>query len=177
MNVVIRSHGMKAGLPVYLWSKYKCFLMHGCQDMNFWKTWTLNFNTDKYDQGDDNSSPCTSYRRAKNVYRQFDQKNQAFYQYKSFPLYGVIRATSMSGASNLALCNSLLYSMLTLPFLITEDSQRCWDILLSYNHSHLHVPWKYINIFMVAFWSCHSYTPWYSEFIIFSSILYSCQYI
>ena len=34
------SHGMKAEPQGYLWSKCECFLMTGCQDMNFWKTST-----------------------------------------------------------------------------------------------------------------------------------------
>ena len=28
-------HGMKANPTGYLWSKYECFLMSGCQDMDF----------------------------------------------------------------------------------------------------------------------------------------------
>ena len=28
------NHGMKAGPPGYLWSKYECFLMSGCRDIN-----------------------------------------------------------------------------------------------------------------------------------------------
>ena len=64
---------MKAGPPGYLWSKYECFLMSGCRDMNFWKLEykTLSQcdgNADADDRGDCNSSPCTSYRRAKNTY-------------------------------------------------------------------------------------------------------------
>ena len=30
-----RCHGMKANPTGYLWSKYECFLMSGCQDMDF----------------------------------------------------------------------------------------------------------------------------------------------
>ena len=54
---------MKAGPPGFIWSKYECFLMSGCRDMK-----NLNIkqcDMDANDQGDYNSSPCTSYRRAK----------------------------------------------------------------------------------------------------------------
>ena len=64
---------MEAGPLGYLWSKYECFLMSGCQDMNFeklaYKTLLQcdgNTDTDPDDRGDCNSSPCTSYRQAKN---------------------------------------------------------------------------------------------------------------
>ena len=30
-----RCHGMKANPTGYQWSKYECFLMSGCQDMDF----------------------------------------------------------------------------------------------------------------------------------------------
>ena len=30
-----RCHGMKANPTGYLWSKYECFLMSGCQEMDF----------------------------------------------------------------------------------------------------------------------------------------------
>ena len=39
----VRSHGMKAGTPGYLWSKYECFLISGCRDMNYWNPVTLNY--------------------------------------------------------------------------------------------------------------------------------------
>ena len=42
MDPGFRTHGMKAGPPGYLWSKYECFLMSGCRDY-----------------------PCTLYRWAK----------------------------------------------------------------------------------------------------------------
>ena len=38
MDPVIRSHGMKAGPPGYLCSKYECFPTSGFRDMTFWKT-------------------------------------------------------------------------------------------------------------------------------------------
>ena len=60
---------MKAGSPGYLWSKFECFLMSGCWDMNFGKLGNKTLsqcdrNADAEDRGDCNSSPCTSYRRA-----------------------------------------------------------------------------------------------------------------
>ena len=33
-----RCHGMKANPTGYLWSKYECFLISDCQDMDFWNT-------------------------------------------------------------------------------------------------------------------------------------------
>ena len=33
MDPGVRSHGMKANRTGYLWSKYECFLISGCQDM------------------------------------------------------------------------------------------------------------------------------------------------
>ena len=34
-NLQPHPHGMKANPTGYLWSKYECFLMSGCQDMDF----------------------------------------------------------------------------------------------------------------------------------------------
>ena len=38
MDPWVRCHGMKANPTRYLWSKYECFLMSGCQDMDLSKT-------------------------------------------------------------------------------------------------------------------------------------------
>ena len=38
MDPRVRCHGMKANPTGYLWSKYECFLMSGCQDMDLSKT-------------------------------------------------------------------------------------------------------------------------------------------
>ena len=38
MDPWVRCHGMKANSTRYLWSKYECFLMSGCQDMDLSKT-------------------------------------------------------------------------------------------------------------------------------------------
>ena len=63
MDPGVRCHGMKANPTGYLWSKYECFLMSGCQDKDFLKTLTKwnrngngNGNGNAYDRGDYNSS-------------------------------------------------------------------------------------------------------------------------
>ena len=38
MDPWVRCHGMKANPTGYLWSKYECFLMSGCKDMDLSKT-------------------------------------------------------------------------------------------------------------------------------------------
>ena len=35
LNPEAQCHGMKANPTGYLWSKYECFLMSGCQDTDF----------------------------------------------------------------------------------------------------------------------------------------------
>ena len=40
MDPGVRCHGMKANPTGYLWSKYECFLISGCQDIDFQKTLT-----------------------------------------------------------------------------------------------------------------------------------------
>ena len=44
MDPGVRTHGMKAGSPGYLWSKYERFLISGCQDMSFQKTYKLRLS-------------------------------------------------------------------------------------------------------------------------------------
>ena len=57
MDPGVRCHGMKANPTGYLWSKYECFLMSGCQDIDFKKTLTKwNGNGNAYDRGGYNSS-------------------------------------------------------------------------------------------------------------------------
>ena len=65
MDPGVRCHGMKANPTGYLWSKCECFLMSGCQDIDFYKTLTKwnrngngngNGNGNAYDRGDYNSS-------------------------------------------------------------------------------------------------------------------------
>ena len=38
MDPRVRCHGMKANPTRFLWSKYECFLMSGCQVMDLSKT-------------------------------------------------------------------------------------------------------------------------------------------
>ena len=50
---------MKANPTGYLWSKYECFIISGCQDMDFKKTLTQcdgNGNENAYNRGDYDSS-------------------------------------------------------------------------------------------------------------------------
>ena len=57
MDPGVRCHGMKANPIGYLWSKFECFLITGCQDIK--KTLTKcdgNGNGNTYDRGDYNSS-------------------------------------------------------------------------------------------------------------------------
>ena len=49
MDPWVRCHGMKANPTGYLWSKYECFLMSGCQDMDLSKT-------KKWRDGNDNGN-------------------------------------------------------------------------------------------------------------------------
>ena len=59
MDPGVSCHGMKANPTGYLWSKYECFLMSGCQDIDFSKTLTKCNgigNGNAYDRGDYNSS-------------------------------------------------------------------------------------------------------------------------
>ena len=61
MDPGLRCYGMKANPTGYLWTKYECFLMSGCQDIDFWKTLTKwngngNGNRNTYDRVDYNSS-------------------------------------------------------------------------------------------------------------------------
>ena len=59
MDPGVRCHEMKANPTGYQWAKYECFLMSGCQDIDFKKTltkWNGNGNGNAYDRGDYNSS-------------------------------------------------------------------------------------------------------------------------
>ena len=65
MDPGVRCHGMKANPTGHLWSKYECFLMSGCKDIDLSKTLTKwngngnrngNGNGNAYDRGDYNSS-------------------------------------------------------------------------------------------------------------------------
>ena len=61
MGPGVRIHGINAIHIGHLWSKYECFLISVCQDMDFWKTLMQldgngNLNGDIHDRGDYNSS-------------------------------------------------------------------------------------------------------------------------
>ena len=71
MNPGVYSLGISEDPPRYLSSKFDASVRSDCWDISIWKTLTQcdgngNANTNMDDRGDYNSSPCTSYRRAKN---------------------------------------------------------------------------------------------------------------
>ena len=75
MNPGVYSLGISEDPPRYLSSKYDASVRSDCWDISIWKTLTqcdgngnanANANANVDDRGDYNSSPCTSYRRAKN---------------------------------------------------------------------------------------------------------------
>ena len=73
MNPGVYSLGISEDPPRYLSSKFDASVRSDCWDISIWKTLTQcdgngNANADVDDRGDYNSSPCTSYRRAKNCY-------------------------------------------------------------------------------------------------------------
>ena len=74
MNPGVYSLGISEDPPRYLSSKFDASVRSDCWDISIWKTLTQcdgngNANANVNDRGDYNSSPCTSYRRAKNVVR------------------------------------------------------------------------------------------------------------
>ena len=77
MNPGVYSLGISEDPPRYLSSNFDASVRSDCWDISIWKTLTqcdgngnanenANANTNVDDRGDYNSSPCTSYRRAKN---------------------------------------------------------------------------------------------------------------
>ena len=69
MNPGVYSLGISEDPPRYLSSKFDASVRSDCWDISIWKTLTQcdgNGNANADDRGDYNSSPCTSYRRAKN---------------------------------------------------------------------------------------------------------------
>ena len=73
MNPGVFSLGISEDPPRYLSSKFDASVRSDCWDISIWKTLTqcdgngnANANANVDDRGDYNSSPCTSYRRAKN---------------------------------------------------------------------------------------------------------------
>ena len=80
MNPGVYSLGISEDPPRYLSSIFDASVRSDCWDISIWKTLTqcdgngnanvnanANANANVDDRGDYNSSPCTSYRRAKNV--------------------------------------------------------------------------------------------------------------
>ena len=68
MNPGVYSLGISEDPPRYLSSKFDASVRSDCWDISIWKTLTQcegNANANADDRGDYNSSPCTSYRRAK----------------------------------------------------------------------------------------------------------------
>ena len=76
MNPGVYSLGISEDPPRYLSSKFDASVRSDCWDISIWKTLTqcdgngnananANANANVDDRGDYNSSPCTSYRRAK----------------------------------------------------------------------------------------------------------------
>ena len=71
MNPGVYSLGISEDPPRYLSSKSDASVRSDCWDISIWKTLTQcdgngNANANVDDRGDYNSSPCTSYRPAKN---------------------------------------------------------------------------------------------------------------
>ena len=73
MNPGVYSLGFSEDPPRHLSSKSDASVRSDCWDISIWKTLTqcdwngnANENANADDRGDYNSSPCTSYRRAKN---------------------------------------------------------------------------------------------------------------
>ena len=78
MNPGVYSLGISEDPPRYLSSKFDASVRSDCWDISIWKTLTqcdgngnantnANANANVDDRGDYNSSPCTSYRRAKKL--------------------------------------------------------------------------------------------------------------
>ena len=96
MNPGVYSLGISEDPPRYLSSKFDASVRSDCWDISIWKTLTqcdgngnananANANANVDDRGDYNSSPCTSYRRAKN-YQNFLSENFPFLVVK-FSIY------------------------------------------------------------------------------------------
>ena len=88
MNPGVYSLGISEDPPRYLSSKFDASVRSDCWDISIWKTLTqcdgngnanANANANVDDRGDYNSSPCTSYRRAKNkMWEKYASKNRIF---------------------------------------------------------------------------------------------------
>ena len=82
MNPGVYSLGISEDPPRYLSSKFDASVRSDCWDISIWKTLTQcdgNANANANDRGDYNSSPCTSYRRAKNQCKNYFQVPHTFH--------------------------------------------------------------------------------------------------
>ena len=89
MNPGVYSLGISEDPPRYLSSKFDASVRSDCWDISIWKTLTQcdgngNGNANADDWGDYNSSPCTSYRRAKKIGTLLLLNNRLRKVYKNF---------------------------------------------------------------------------------------------
>ena len=95
MNPGVYSLGISEDPPRYLSSKFDASVRSDCWDISIWKTLTQcdgngnananananeNANANVDDRGDYNSSPCTSYRRAKKESAQEDDDAYLYHE-------------------------------------------------------------------------------------------------
>ena len=100
MNPGVYSLGISEDPPRYLSSKFDASVRSDCWDISIWKTLTqcdgngnTNANANADDRGDYNSSPCTSYRRAKNVFLEKNLKKKNHFTIEIVqvrPIFGCI---------------------------------------------------------------------------------------
>ena len=93
MNPGVYSLGISEDPPRYLSCKFDASVRSDCWDISIWKTLTqcvgngnanANENANADDWGDYNSSPCTSYRRAKNWRESWKHACNAFHFFVLF---------------------------------------------------------------------------------------------
>ena len=90
MNPGVYSLGISEDPPRYLSSKFDASVRSDCWDISIWKTLTQcdgngNANANVDDRGDYNSSPCTSYRWAKNGFSRWRT-----WQHLGFPIWTIL---------------------------------------------------------------------------------------
>ena len=107
MNPGVYSLGISEDPPRYLSSKFDASVRSDCWDISIWKTLTQcdgngNANANVDDRGDYNSSPCTSYRRAKNLLsKQFSLHNYLVVTHASNNRNNFFQASSSCGTSGI----------------------------------------------------------------------------
>ena len=94
MNPGVYSLGISEDPPRYLSSKFDASVRSDCWDISIWKNLTQcdgngNANANVDDRGDYNSSPCTSYRRAKNLtqFVRASEKKKSHWIWKSLTVF------------------------------------------------------------------------------------------